>query len=402
MKGKNEDLRTVGQRLDAANVLEGSVRKAGSRVRITAQLIETGRGSHTWSQQFDRELTDVFAVQEEIARAVVAALQVKLLAAATRPARTVEPQAHDLYLRGLVLVRSGSGEGAEQAVPLLQQAVERDPSYPQAWAELGRALFLAADQGSADPKTYWPRALAAVDRAIATGSDVPDGYLARSIVRQGVQDWVGAQEDAERAQLVAPGSATALLRHGSLLRTLGRLDEAVVVVERAAALDPLAHASHQSLAFSYLGLRRYPEAEASARRALELAPQNGQTARTLGFALLLQGRLEEAREAFHRASSFLYQRMGDVMIDHTLGRSEASQRLLGELLASPDVSRWCYQVAQMYAWRGEPDRAFQWLDRATEVHDAGLQHLKNDPIIAKLAGDPRYARLLARLKLPAG
>jgi TolB-like protein len=208
MKGRNEDLRSVGQQLNATTLLEGSVRKAGSRVRITAQLIETAGGSHLWSQQYDRELDDVFAVQGDIAQSVVAALRLKLLPRATASARSTDAAAHDLYLRGLALYSRASGESAELAVQALQRAVDRDPGFAPAWAALARARFTWADYGTAEPTVEWPRALAAAEKAVSLAPDRSEGWLARSFLRMNaLQDWPGATADIERARALNPDGA---------------------------------------------------------------------------------------------------------------------------------------------------------------------------------------------------
>ena len=402
MKGKNEDLHTIGQRLSAANLLEGSVRKSGSRVRIVAQLIEAEGGSHLWSQEFDRELTDVFAVQDEIAHAVVAALKVKLLPPAREERPTANPEAHDLYLRGLALLSRGSAEAYERSVQALRKSVELDPGYAQAWAALARALFWFADQSPAgDPKVNRPKALAAAERAIALAPNLADGYFARGVFRLGVlQDWPGARTDLERARLLNPGSPGILLNYGDLLATLGRLPEAITVSQEAAALDPLSADVPAMLSTVYLGTGQAALAEAAAKRALEISPEHERAARNLGFALLLQNRLPEARAAFHRSNHELFVSVGDVLVEHTLGHAAESQRVLDGILAKPYVLNGSYQIAQIYAWRGDVDRAFEWLGHAVEQHDAGLTYLKYDPLLRSLRGDPRYKALLKKMNLP--
>jgi tetratricopeptide (TPR) repeat protein len=341
-------------------------------------------------------------VQEEIARAVVAALRVTLLPGDATPARTLDAEAHDLYLRGLDVMAGGSGEGFEAAVKLLEQVVERDPGYAPAWAALSRARFWAADQGNLDQKTEWPKALEAAERAVALASTSADGYFARGSFRHAAQqDWTGALADLERARELNPGSSDVLLQNGALLGALGRLPEAIEVIERAVLLDPLHAAAHVGLAIVRLGAGRLDGALAAATRGLELAPQNNRAARTLGFVLLLQHRLPEARLAFRRSTNVLFSRMGDAMIDHTLGNAAASQRMVDAIVAEPGVHEGgAYQVAQVFAWRGEPDRAFEWLGRAVDNHDAGIIYLKYDPILHPLRSDARYRKVLERLKLP--
>jgi len=403
MKGKNEDLRTIARQLNVGHLLEGSVRKAGSRVRITAQLIEAAAGTHLWSQEFDGDLGDTFAVQEKIANAVVAALKLKLLPTAHRDVQQANGEAHDLYLLGLTSIAKGSGDGYGRAVAALRKAVGVDPGYAQAWAALASALFWAADQGGGgfDPKVDWPQAQAAAEKAIALAPDLSDGYEARALLRQNfLMDWEGARADLERARALKPGTPSLLELYAYLLSTLGRMQEAIPLLKQAGQLDPLSAEVQTSLAIAYLGMGQLPLAQEAASHALDLAPEHARAARTLGFALLLQNRPEDARAAFHRSTNALFRTMGDAMVDHSLGRAAESQRALDSILALPTVLRGSYQVAQVYAWRGETEKAFEWLGHALDAHDPGLTHLKRDPVMRGLRPDPRYPALLRRLNLP--
>jgi serine/threonine-protein kinase len=404
MKGKNEDLRTIGQKLNAAHLLEGSVRKAGTRVRITAQLIEAAGGSHLWSQEFDRELTDVFAVQEEIAHAVVAALKLKLLPPASQEPRTADAGAHDQYLLGLAFLARGSGDAYQRAVTALDRAVKLDPGYAPAWAALARARFWAADQSvDGNPRLEWPLALAAAEKAVALAPGRADGYFARGAMREStLQDWAGARADLERARALSPGSPGILTQYASLVAALGRLPEAISVLQEAAALDPLSADIPAVLSTVYLGTGQLQLAEAAARSAMEIAPEHGRAARNLGFALLLQGRLVEAQAAFRRSSNTFFVAVGEVMVEHAQGHAAASQRALDGVLAVPYVRQGSYQVAQAYAWRGEAGRALEWIGHAIDEHDAGLNYLSYDPFFRPLRSDPRFAALLRRLNLPPG
>jgi serine/threonine-protein kinase len=404
-KGRNEDLRAIGEKLDASNLLEGSVRKSGSRVRITAQLIEAAGGSHLWSQEFDRELTDVFAVQDEIAKAVVAALRVKLLPAqaAIEEQRTASPEAHDDYLLGRHFYERGSGEGYGRAVEALERAVALDPQYAPAWAALSRAHFFAYDKAPTKhpPEQEIPKARAAAEKAIALAPDLAAGYSARALLRMNRDfDWTGTRADAERAISLNPGDTDALLVDGWLLSALGRLPEAMVAVRKVITLDPLSAAAWSQLSAYYLGTGEFGLAEEAAKRASDLAPAEATAPRNLGFACLLQGRLAEAQAAFQRSTSETFRLMGNALVEYQLGHDAEAQRALSELVASPFAIPDSYQIAQVYAWRGEADGAFRWLESAYRHHDGGLGYLKYDPLLRKVRGDPRYAALLERLKLP--
>jgi TolB-like protein/Flp pilus assembly protein TadD len=402
MKGRNEDLRAIGQRLGATNLLEGSVRKSGARVRITAQLVEAEGGSRIWSQEFDRELTDVFAVQEEIAHAVVAALKVKLLPAAREDPRAANPEAYDLYLLGRAFRARGSGDAYERAVQALRRSVALDPGHAQAWAELAQALYDVGDFSvKGDHKVDRPEGLVAAEKAIALAPQRADGYSARGFLRHRMlQDWTGARADLERARSLNPRSPGILLNHAELLSSLGRLTEVIVICQQAAVLDPLSADIQFRLNAAYLGTGQFALAEAAARRALELSPEHARAARNLGITLLLQNRVPDARAAFHRSNHEFVMSMGDVMVEHALGHSAESQRALDSILAGPYPEVAGYQIAQMYAWRGETDLAFAWLGRAAELHDAGLNYLKFDPLLRGLRGDARFAALLKKINLP--
>jgi serine/threonine-protein kinase len=404
MKGKSEDLRAIGEKLGAANLLEGSVRKSGARVRITAQLIEAQRGSHLWSQEFDLQLTDVFAAQDEIAKAVVAALKLKLLpSAAIAGQRTGNPEAHDQYLLGRHFLEQGSADGYGRAVQSLERAVALDPAYAPAWAALASASFRAADQDPVgyDPKRYMPGAQAAAEKAVALAPDFAEGYASRAGLRMSVaHDWAGARSDLERALSLSPADAQSLSAYALLLATLGKLPEAIAAQRKATASDPLSAESWTRLSGFYLGTGQLDLAEGAAKRALEISPEQGRAARNLGFAYLLSGRHADALVAFQRSSNELFRGMGVALGEYELGHQGASQAALDQILSQPYAASASYQIAQVYAWRGEADRAFEWLERAVRLRDAGLGYLKYDPFLRKVRGDPRYAALLQKMNLP--
>jgi TolB-like protein/Tfp pilus assembly protein PilF len=406
-KGKTEDVRSIGEKLGVSAVLEGSVRRSGNRVRITAQLVKAADGFHFWSQTYDRELTDIFAVQDDIARAVLIALKLKLLPRGIKPQRTANPEAHNEYLLGLHLYARGSSEGYTRAVQALEKAVALDPGYAVAWAALARAIFFVADQAlTARSSAYGlaealPKAAEAANKAITLAPDLAEGWAARGLLRTlGYQDWTGARADFERALAISPGHAEILLEYAYLIDSLGRLREAIAVLRKAIALDPLCAESWTELAIVHLGTRELDLAEKAARQALEVSPSHSRAARTLGFAYLLAGRFAEARAAFRLSSHELYVLMGDALVEHELGHPAEAQRALDEILARPYALQASYQIAQVYAWRGAADPAFEWLDRAYDVHDPGLSYVKYDPLLRGLRDDQRYHALLTRMNFP--
>jgi len=308
-KGKNEDLRAIGQKLNVKTVLEGSVQRAGDRLRITTQLINAADGYHVWSETYDRKLTDVFAVQDEISRSVVAALKVQLLperaAGLERPA--TNPDAYAQVLLGRHLIVRGSLQGYQLALAAFRKAVELDPKYAPAWAGVAIASFHVGEGVGwhlDSRENDFARTLAAADKAIELGPDLADGYAARGYVRVlKTTDWAGARADLARAIALSPGNADAICSQGDLFATLGRLPEAIATLSRATELDPLSVQAWWRLAWYHLGAGHVEEAREIARRTLELFPEHSHAARTLGFALLLETRLDEAQAAFQRSSS---------------------------------------------------------------------------------------------------
>jgi TolB-like protein/Flp pilus assembly protein TadD len=404
-KGKSEDLRAIGQKLNVKTVLEGSVQRAGDRLRITTQLINAADGYHVWSETYDRKLTDVFAVQDEIARSVVAALKVQLLperaAGLERPA--TNPDAYAQVLLGRHLIVRGSLQGYQLALATFRKAVELDPKYAPAWAGVAIASFHVGEGVGwhlDSRENDFARTLAAADKAIELGPDLADGYAARGYVRVlKTTDWAGARADLARALALSPGNAEAICSQGDLFATLGRLPEAIATLSRATELDPLSVQAWWRLAWYHLGAGHVEEAREIARRTLELFPEHSHAARTLGFAWLLEARLDEAQAAFQRSSSEPFREMGTALVEHARGHARESQQALEHLIATSGKES-TYQIAEVYAFRGERERAFEWLERSLALQDAGMRYLKHDPLLRTLRADPRYVALLKKMNLP--
>ena len=404
-KGRNEDLRAIGQKLSVKTVLEGSVQRAGDRLRITTQLINAADGYHLWSETYDRKLTDVFAVQDEIARSVVAALKVQLLPekAAALEGPATNPDAYAQVLLGRHLIVRGSLEGYQLALAAFRKAVELDPKYAPAWAGVAKASFHVGEAVGwhlESRENDFARTLAAADKAIELGPDLADGYAARGNLRVlKTTDWAGAQADLARALALSPGNADAIGSQGDLLATLGRLPEAIAALRRAAELDPLSVHAAWRLAWFHLGAGHVEEAREIARRTLELFPEHAHTARTLGLALLLEGSLDEAQAAFQRSTSEPFREMGTALVEHARGHARESQQVLEHIIATSGKES-TYQIAEIYAFRGERERAFEWLEQSLELQDAGMRYLKHDPLLRSLRADPRYIALLKKMNLP--
>ena len=403
-KGKSQDIGSIAQRLHVDTLLEGSVRKAGDQIRITTQLINAADGYHLWSETYERKLTDVFAVQDEIARAVVGALKLKLLDAPTsNDRRTVDPEAHNDYLIGRQFFHRGNRDGFERAVQLYEKALALDPGYAPAWAGLSVATFWVADsaESSAAIQAGYQRAVAAASKAVALGGDLPDGYVARGLLRIPTEwDWEGAGADFRRALALKPDDPDALSTYADVvLRARGQLSEAIAALRKASEVDPLNARVWTLLGSTLMCDGQLALARQALNRSLEISPDQAAGDFYLGETFLLEGRAAEAMAHFPRASSQVYRLLGMAVGEHDLGHAAQAQRELDALIA--DFSHdGAYQIAAACAWRGEKDCAFEWLERARVQHDGGLHLVKVDPLLRNLRGDPRYAALLRKMNLP--
>ena len=273
-KGKAEDLRKVGEVLDVATVLEGSVQRAGDEVRITAQLIDTRSGYHLWSEKYDRKLTNIFAVEDEISKAIADKLQVQLAGGseATLVAqKTIDPRAHDFYLRGLPLI-AARGPGLREAVADFQQAVAIDPGYAQAWAALAEAQLLLPHYFLEPQETAVPAGAAAAKRALEIDPDVASAYVALGMHYRVQWKWQDADAAFRKALEIAPGDAEAADQYGQYLLAAGRSQDALAEIERAQKLDPLSGIIGVTRANVLTALHRFGDAAAQARRVTELRP----------------------------------------------------------------------------------------------------------------------------------
>ena len=398
-KGKEVDVATIAKALNVANVLEGSVRKSANTLRITAQLVRASDSSHLWSQTYDREMSDVLNVQDEISRDVVAALKVKLLPAQqpTNLQRTSNAEAYEQVLIGEEARKHGGYEAFQRAVAAFERAVDLDPNYANGYAGLARAQGFFADfSGSpAERAAEIKRALTNVDKAIELAPDLADGYWVRGLLRHRLTwDWKGAQEDFKQAAALAPNDVETV-NYAQALFFSGHQSEAFAMDRKATTLDPLSSEAWNVLGWHYAFVAKYPEARVALERSLELSPDAPWSAFLLGYVELKEGNTDKAAEYFRRAPA-AFSLTGQTMLEYTLGHESESQQLLGELKGKYAVG-FAYQIAQACAWRGDKDGAFEWFDHAYDQHDAGLYRLRYDPMLANLHDDPRWAALVKKM-----
>jgi tetratricopeptide (TPR) repeat protein len=384
-----------------ANLLEGSVRKEGTHVRITAQLINTTNGYHLWSQTYDRELTGVFAAQDEIARAVVDALKLRLMPARRRHEPT--PEAHNEFLLGNQFFYRLTYENYLRAAAAYQRAVKLDPDYAQAWAALAMARFRVADgaESVAAISQGFDEAMSYAEKSIALDPDLAEGYAARAALRGPTRtEWEASRTDFARTLRLNPSDAELHRLYARVvLAPIGRLPEAVDEARRATEIDPLSALSWSTLGMMYAASGELKAARAALEKSLHIAPEQNYAAANLAMVELLDKKPAAALDAAERSTSEVFRRQCKAMALHDLGRTAETESVLEELIARYG-HQGAYQIAVAYAWFGEPDRAFEWLDRAYAQRDSGLALLKFDPMLRGLRGDPRYAALLAKMKLP--
>jgi TolB-like protein len=403
-KGKNEDVREVGRKLGVANVLEGSVRREGNHIRITAELTKAKDGFQLWSQTHEREMNDIFAVQDEIARATTEALQLKLLGNGRQVAskvRSAKPEAYQAYLQAKYFsVRGQNKEDLGKALTYADQAIKLDEKYAPAWALRASVQNLMAEVGVTDAAEGYRNARQDAEQAIAVDPSSPSGYLALATVQiESDWDWDAAYTSVTKAAGLEPGSAEVLGIRSYLSRVSGNLDQAIKLKEQDVALDPLRTDSHSTLGYLLYSAGRFDEAQVALQKALDLNPQAAFVHLTVGKILIAEGKPQQALAEIEKEPLEWGKLTGEVLAYHALGREQDSNAALAGLIAK-DTTDAAYQIAQVCAYRREADKSFEWLERAYKQRDAGLADIKTDPLLKNLHHDARYTELLKKMHLP--
>ena len=404
-KGKDEDMRTIGEKLGVTNLLEGSVRKSGNRVRITVQLVKAADGFHLWSETYDRTLDDIFAVQDDIAKSVASALQVTLLGRGP-DAKSPDAQAYDLILQARHVMQVHTEDSVGRARRMLEQALKLSPDYAPAWAEMGLVHLREMERAVTVPDVQQARnrAKEALTRALELDPELAVARSRMGNVQKMEWNFAEARRSAELA-LAADGANPVILGNASILyASLGRIEEAVALQERAADADPLNVMAYSNLALFNLSLGRLDEAERLCRKALELRPDSVNALNLLGEIHLRRGQIEEARETYakyvERSGLGDYQRLYiEALVEHTAGNAAASKRAAEEFekqFGAEDPS----SVADIHAWRGEADAAFAWLDKAVVARDPRMTDVQFFTYLQPLHSDPRWNVLLKKIGFP--
>src|SRR5437879_2157818 len=402
-KERKEESKTIGEKLGVATLLEGTVRKQGERVRIVAELINAADGIELWTRTFDRELKDIFAVQEEIATAVASSLKVTLLGLDERsPATpaTKNTEAHNAYLLGHYHFQRRNLEDYRKAVAHFDEAIGLDPDYALAYAERSEAWTLIGDL-SGQGKTAWPRAREDAEKAVAIAPTLAEAHAALGWVRF-FAEWKFAEglSELKRAKELSPANPTANDTLARVVVYLGKLDEAEKQARQTVELDPLAYPAQNNLARVLFFEGKLDEADAIARKAAELHPAAASSRRFQVLVAVQRGDGETALREAQLEPDPGYRRFELALAQHVRGDRGAADAALADLIAN-GRDQLAYQIAQIYAVRGEKEKAFEWLQISFDTHDTGTLGLLIDPLLRDLRTDPRYKSLLAKLGLPA-
>ncbi len=397
-KGKNEDLRTIGSTLGAAYVVEGSVRKSGERLRVTAQLISAQNGSHLWSETYDEAVGDVLKVQDQIAASLVRALQVTVSTdeLGLRPILK-SPEAYDLLLRGRHAFDRFDKDGLERAAMYFQQALEIDPTFVGAAEWLAVTDEWIAEYGFVSPREGFERVRSSAQRALELNPRSGVAHLMLCDVHLVYDwDWSAAADEHRLALKLDPRSTIGAV---DLDRALGHWDEAVRILNSQFATDPLFAAHHGILGMIRYRTGRLPEAEAEMRKALAISPTYHRGHRRLGQILLAEGRFDAALAEMQQETVDGGRDLGLALVYYAMRRTADANAAFARLIKERASDR-AYQIAEVHAYRMEINEAFAWLDRAYNQKDVELFLILNDPLVSNLASDPRYKAFLRKMNFP--
>jgi len=417
-KGKNATAQEIGQKLGVAHLVEGSVRKAGDVVRIAARLTQAETGEQLWSENYTRDLKDVFAVQTELAQTIVGQLRGQLTDGAADPAAkaaiqaqvqaaekggTKNVEAHQHYLQGRFYTNRHSEKSAGEALVEYQRAVELDPAFALAWAGLAQTHVwycnFSTEMGRAGFDAHLARARETAARALALEPNLPEALRARADIQLNFDfDWKGAGETLRTALALAPADPSLLTDAGTLAIAKGDAAGGIALYREAVALDPVNPLARSFFAFNLALTGQFAEARTEYPRLVELSPAAPWAHAGLGISFLLQGKFEEAAVAAQDDAAEWARLLVVAMARWSQKRIPEADAALARLIeSSADTA--AYQIAEVYAYRGEKNRAFEWLERARRQRDPGLGTLRSDPFLANLQADPRWIAFVRTMGL---
>jgi TolB-like protein/Flp pilus assembly protein TadD len=408
-RGEEHDVRDIGAKLGVSNVLEGSVRKAGDRLRITVQLISVEDGCHLWSEKYDRDMEDIFAIQDEISLAVVDNLRVKLLGddrARLLQRRTTDVEAYSLYLKGRHFWNKRTGTDARKAIECFEQAIERDQGFAAAYVGLADAWITLSEYGDLAPAEGFPKAREALEQALRLDDQLGEAYATLGTIKMSVEwDWDGAERAYRKAIELSPGYAIAHLWYAWSLMDMMRFDEAIEEAHKALQLDPLSLVAGRNTGMILLYAGRYGEAVEILEKTLEIDPGFSGLHMGLGWAHLLQSRYPEALAEFEKEGALSGWPDASVLASRAIahaksGETGKAEEILTELLDRSQtgyVSH--YMIAGLCFELGKLDLGFEQLEKAYRDRDWQMSEIKVDKMLDRVRSDSRFVELLRRLRL---
>ncbi len=401
-KDEKIEIAEIAQKLNVAHVLEGSVRKSHNTIRITAQLIRAADSTQLWSETYDRPLDDIFAVQDEIAGAIVQALQIQLMGGTLtrREGGTQNLEAYQLYLRALSATNRNTLSSLDSAGVYLEQAIKLDPAYGMAWYALATVVSMKTDNVWLAPTEGWERVRQLAQHALQLSPDLAEAHARLGWAYMSLDwDWPAAEAEGRRALAIDPTNPTALMAAGRLSATLGRWNDSERQLRAALVRDPLNTYLIWNLGFTYYRAGRFTESESLYRQLLELEPGFLWTRSYLGKTLLAQGKAEAALAMVQQEADEVTRLWFLPIVLQAAGRqAEADEALQAQIAQWADTG--AFFVAMTYAYRGDHDRALEWLERAYQQKDASLDEIVGEPLFRNLADDPRYKAFLRKMNLP--
>ncbi len=402
-KNTNEESKVIGAALGVGYLLEGSVRKSAGRTRIAVNLVRAADGVNAWSQIFDRALPDIFAVQAEIAQSVAGALKVALLGDAEKNPDAPSNQnvdAYTAYLQGRYYESRYTATDLRKAIGFFDAAVQTDPHYALAYSALSKSWWALGDITGKDVAEANRKARAAAERAVSEDPNLAEGHAALGQILVSVdRNAKGAEAEYRRAAALAPASAELKIGLSTILSNFGQIEEAVDLLQQAVRLDPLSTNSHFDLARLLTSLGRYDEAAESARKAIALQPGGAGTWQMLALVEAKRGDGEAALKAAAQESDPDWRAYAVALAQQARGDRVAADAALNALITghSDDMS---FQIATVYAFRRDADKAFEWLNRAYEKRDPGVMAIIDNPFTRELQSDPRYGEFCKKVGLP--
>ena len=404
-KSTTKTAQQIGQELGVSHLLEGSVRRSGERVRITAQLIRVSDATHLWAEGYERSLHDILALQAEVARAIAREIQIKLTVGVQHRldrVAAIDPEAHEAYLRGRHLWNRRTEEGLRNSIALYEEAIRRQPDYAMAYTGVADSYVMLACRGMVSAKETFRKARAAARKALELDAELGEAHGSLAHVRLHDWDWEGLDRDFLRAIELHPAQPIVYYWYGEFLMSMGRPEEAIAMTRRAQQADPLSPVIAASLAMILYLARHYDEAARMLQRAQEIDPDHFLPHLRMGLVRLQQEGYPEAirelqtaaRLANHSTETLAALGTGYAMA----GMSGEAHRIVAQLQASQAEHYVLpYNIAKIYAAACDQDRTFEWLERAYQEGNPDLIELNSEPVFDGLRGEPKFSELMRRI-----